>query len=147
MLCEIQSVSSRIWNLVAMSISYDDYHYTTGTSFLPIYLSAFMHVCMYVCIYVSIYLLNETAQYTKLILPNKRVRWNPLFTLLLVAWWFVFKRWKFYALKKWRTDLSFDLFDRIFNTQPTDALQCTTSPKSLKKNVNLSWHFGVAPNV
>ena len=32
-LCEMQSVSSRIWTRVAVSISYDDNHYTTGTSF------------------------------------------------------------------------------------------------------------------
>ena len=31
-LCEMQSVSSRIWTRVAMSMSYDDNHYTTGTS-------------------------------------------------------------------------------------------------------------------
>ena len=31
-LCEMQSVSSRIWTHVAVSISYDDNHYTTGTS-------------------------------------------------------------------------------------------------------------------
>ena len=29
---EMQSVSSRIWTRVAVSISYDDNHYTTGTS-------------------------------------------------------------------------------------------------------------------
>ena len=28
----MQSVSSRIWTRVAVSISYDDYRYTTGTS-------------------------------------------------------------------------------------------------------------------
>ena len=40
MLCEMQSVSSRIWTCVAVSISNDDNHYTTGTSFnLSIYLS------------------------------------------------------------------------------------------------------------
>ena len=32
----MQSVSSRIWTRVAVSISYDDNHYTTGTSFLKI---------------------------------------------------------------------------------------------------------------
>ena len=32
MLCEMQSASSRIWTRVAVSISYDDNHYTTGTS-------------------------------------------------------------------------------------------------------------------
>ena len=31
-LCELQSVSSSIWIRVAVSISYDDNHYTTGTS-------------------------------------------------------------------------------------------------------------------
>ena len=31
-LCEIQSVTSRIWTRVAVSISYDDNHYITGTS-------------------------------------------------------------------------------------------------------------------
>ena len=30
-LCEMQSVSSRFWTRVAVSISYDDNHYTTGT--------------------------------------------------------------------------------------------------------------------
>ena len=34
-LCEMQSVSSRIWTRVAVSISYDDNHYTTGTSIKP----------------------------------------------------------------------------------------------------------------
>ena len=31
-LCEMQLVSARIWTRVAVSISYDDNHYTTGTS-------------------------------------------------------------------------------------------------------------------
>ena len=39
MLCEIQSVSSRIWTRVAVSISYDDNPYTTGTSFIGIIVS------------------------------------------------------------------------------------------------------------
>ena len=30
----MQSVSSRIWTRVAVSISYDDDHYTTGTEYL-----------------------------------------------------------------------------------------------------------------
>ena len=33
-LCEMQSVSSRIWTRVAVSISYDDNHYTTDTSII-----------------------------------------------------------------------------------------------------------------
>ena len=32
-LCEMQSVSSRIWTRIAVSISYDVNHYTTGTEF------------------------------------------------------------------------------------------------------------------
>ena len=31
-LCEMQSVSSKIWTRITVSISYDDNHYTTGTS-------------------------------------------------------------------------------------------------------------------
>ena len=34
----MQSVSSRIWTRVAVSISYDDNHYTTGTSISIIYM-------------------------------------------------------------------------------------------------------------
>ena len=34
-LCEMQSVSSRIWTHVVVSISYDNNHYTTGTSSNP----------------------------------------------------------------------------------------------------------------
>ena len=33
-LCEMQSVSSRIWTRVTVSNSYDDNHYSTGTSFV-----------------------------------------------------------------------------------------------------------------
>ena len=35
-LCEILSASSRFWTHVAESISYDDNHYTTGTSHIII---------------------------------------------------------------------------------------------------------------
>ena len=34
MLCEMQSVSSRIWTRVAVFISYNDNNYTTGTSLI-----------------------------------------------------------------------------------------------------------------
>ena len=43
MLCEMQSVSSRIWTRVAMSISYSDNHYTMGTS-MGKELKAFLNV-------------------------------------------------------------------------------------------------------
>ena len=35
--CEMQSISSRIWTRVAVSISYDDNHYTTDTSLFSLY--------------------------------------------------------------------------------------------------------------
>ena len=41
MLCEMQSVSSRIWTRVAVSISYDDNHYTTGTSVIVIFIQIY----------------------------------------------------------------------------------------------------------
>ena len=41
-LCEMQSVSSRIWTCVAVSISCDDNHYTTGTSFFFYYCYNFL---------------------------------------------------------------------------------------------------------
>ena len=47
-LCEIQPVSSKIWTRVAVSISYDDNHYTTGTS---LYIYIYIYIC--VCIYIS----------------------------------------------------------------------------------------------
>ena len=42
--CEMQSVSSRIWTRVAVSISYDDNHYTTGTSSLSLFFFFFFYI-------------------------------------------------------------------------------------------------------
>ena len=42
-LYEMQSVLSRIWTRVAVSISFDDNHYTTGTSCKCIFLSITSH--------------------------------------------------------------------------------------------------------
>ena len=44
-LCEMQSVSSRIWTRIAVFVSYGDNDYTTGTS---------TNVCIGVYIYLSI---------------------------------------------------------------------------------------------
>ena len=38
----MQSASSRIWTRVAVSISYDDNHYTTGTSCIHFDLCSFL---------------------------------------------------------------------------------------------------------
>ena len=40
-LCKMQSVSSRIWTRVTVSISYDDNHYTTGTSTKFVFIALF----------------------------------------------------------------------------------------------------------
>ena len=43
--CEMQSTSSRVWTRVAVSISYDDNHYTTGISILtPPYDNSDCHI-------------------------------------------------------------------------------------------------------
>ena len=42
-LCEMQSVSSRIWTLIAVFISYDDNHYITGT-----YIYIYTHTNKYI---------------------------------------------------------------------------------------------------
>ena len=47
----MQSVSSRIWTRVAVSISFDDNHYTTGTSFLEIYIDHFENPCVSVSLW------------------------------------------------------------------------------------------------
>ena len=57
----MQSVSSRIWTRVAMSISYDDNHYTTGNStFLSIYANFSISVCSNIYIYIYIYCPPQT---------------------------------------------------------------------------------------
>ena len=48
-LCEMQSVSSRIWTRVAVFISYDNIHYTTGTSQIL--------NCLYISKYPRLFLL------------------------------------------------------------------------------------------
>ena len=47
-LCEMQLVSSRIWTRVAVSISYDDNHYTTGTSIVCEMGGKWPHRCCFV---------------------------------------------------------------------------------------------------
>ena len=78
-LCEIQLAWSKNWTVVAVSISYDDNHYTSGTS------------------YKGWYAINPTYQpYTKrrilfTLLPNKIVKsrnvCDPLCSFVIVTWW------------------------------------------------------------
>ena len=58
--CEMQSVSPRIWTRVAVSISYDDDHYTTGTQLygFKYYSSTLVH-------------LLHLSQWGKILLPNE----------------------------------------------------------------------------
>ena len=43
----MQSAPSRVWTRVAMSISYDDNHYTTGTSLINYYKEIFLIQIIY----------------------------------------------------------------------------------------------------
>ena len=43
----MQSVSSRIWTRVAVYISYDDNHYTTGTSYLMLLIIICLHTVIW----------------------------------------------------------------------------------------------------
>ena len=61
----MQSVSSRIWTRVAVSISYDDNHYTTSTSIIIIIIiiiiiTIIIIVCLFAC-YAS-FLLSSHAK-------------------------------------------------------------------------------------
>ena len=59
----MQSVSTKIWTSVAVSISCDDNHYTTGTSFL------FIHLFFVSCslfFYQIIYKLHIFYSYVKI---------------------------------------------------------------------------------
>ena len=67
----MQSVSSRIWTCVAVSISYDDNHYTTGTSIYTHLLSLELPFCVenyedLIYILENISLINHTIALTKL---------------------------------------------------------------------------------
>ena len=53
MLCEMQSVSYRIWTRVAVSISYDDNDYTTGTCCL--FTLSIESVEVYFQVYLSVF--------------------------------------------------------------------------------------------
>ena len=68
-LCEMQWVSSRIWTHVAVSISYDNNHFTTGM----------------VCIFLSIFLFfvfNHSDQLNDLsISKHSQYLWNDIFVL------------------------------------------------------------------
>ena len=82
----MQSVSSRIWTRVAVSITYDDNHYTTGTSsernvinlkfgwglelieqplytYLCTYIYIYIYICVCVCVCVCVFNLFEKTMY------------------------------------------------------------------------------------
>ena len=52
----MQAVSSRIWTRVAVSISYDDNHYTTDTAYLFLSLSLSLSLSIYLSIYFSMFI-------------------------------------------------------------------------------------------
>ena len=57
----MQSVSSRIWTRVAVFISYDDYDYTTGTSF--VWSLVMITLRIYLSIWLFFYLTNRFGHY------------------------------------------------------------------------------------
>ena len=66
-LCEMLSVLSRIWTHVTVSISYDDNHYTTGTSFYGIstivdYKYQIWFIYIYIYIYIRYIWLSNISQ-------------------------------------------------------------------------------------
>ena len=64
-LCEMQSVSSRIWTRVAVSISFDDNHYTTGTSFvIEVVIISWLCSCVYLYMYAYICIQQMFVSYT-----------------------------------------------------------------------------------
>ena len=53
----MQSVSSRFWTCVAVSISYDDNHYTTGTALIMLNLvehDLWLHICKGDCPFIYV---------------------------------------------------------------------------------------------
>ena len=71
-LCEMQSVSSRVWTRVAVSFSYDDNHYTTGTSYfvfmMQVFFMRFASVLCALNIFSFVQPLNHTVS---LLVDNK----------------------------------------------------------------------------
>ena len=47
----MQSVTSRIWTRVAVSISYDDNHYTTGI-YMCVNAPVYMYLCVCMCMMI-----------------------------------------------------------------------------------------------
>ena len=50
--CKMQTASSKIWTRFAGHIFNVDNHYTTGASYLCIWVCVFVYVCVYVCVIV-----------------------------------------------------------------------------------------------
>ena len=56
-LCESQSASSRIWTCIAVFVSYDDNHYTTGTSLIHINVLNWMEISFFILMWLNIFFL------------------------------------------------------------------------------------------
>ena len=76
-LCEMQSVLSRIWTRVAVSISNDDYHYTTGTSLLMSHNDQIAHI-----IHLGLF---QLIQETELRSPTIRLPMKYLYFLQVIV--------------------------------------------------------------
>ena len=61
----MQSAPSRIWTQVAVSISYNDNHYTTGTTYINVFISIYLPIYLKMFISLSKFALSAGAvEYT-----------------------------------------------------------------------------------
>ena len=81
----MQSVSSRIWTRVAVSMSYDDNHYTTGTYIMKqnSFPSGLLCVCVLVLISSTLSKLIWSVKYTLLKFWDKTSIHHDLLWLLI----------------------------------------------------------------
>ena len=105
-LCEMQSASSRIWTCVAVSISYDDNHYTTGiylfhillvywTIFALFYLYIFVNIFLLIPLVCILYILNVLVR-----VIGFSLSFLPLFGFSSFVWWHIKLRGLFNAKAK-----------------------------------------------
>ena len=92
-LCEMQSVSSRIWTRVAVSISYDDNHYTTGTSLL-------------MCLYAHLIIITRDPTFigTMVVLMGQFFFFNFYFQVFLFVYFII--RFNRYVILLWQWHIS-----------------------------------------
>ena len=121
----MQSVSSRIWTRVAVSISYDDNDYTTGTSkYLMNLVSSLIYSSTSMSLRISLFL-NTTVYYDWSLLNNRDIR--DKYTLTL--------RNKFNALQISETPTPNNEYENIVNAHLETAAECIATKQRAKPKV------------